>query len=71
MLVLSRREGGKIKIGDNITLTVIEIRKDVVKLGFEAPKSVRILRGELIGKYPPPAETAETLWGNCELGGES
>jgi len=47
MLVLSRKIGEKIHIGNNITVTVVEVSGNRVKLGLEAPDSVRILRSEL------------------------
>lgn len=47
MLVLSRKPNQKLHIGENITVTVLGVRGGVVKLGFEAPGDVRILRGEL------------------------
>jgi carbon storage regulator len=37
MLILSRKTDEKIKIGEDITLTIIEIRGDQVKIGVEAP----------------------------------
>ncbi|MGG0644204.1 carbon storage regulator CsrA [Sporosarcina gallistercoris] len=48
MLVLSRRPNETIKIGDDIELKIIEVKGDVVRIGIEAPKSVEILRGELV-----------------------
>lgn len=48
MLVLSRKPNETIKIGDNIELRIIEVKGDNVKIGIEAPKSVDILRGELV-----------------------
>jgi carbon storage regulator len=47
MLVLSRKKDEKIVIGDNITLMVIEIRGDKVRLGIEAPKDVTVHREEV------------------------
>ena len=47
MLVLSRKKDEKIIIGDNITLMVIEIRGDKVRLGIEAPKDVSVHRQEV------------------------
>ncbi len=49
MLVLSRRKGEQILIGDNVRLTVVEIRGDKVRIGFEAPKGVWIDRSEVRG----------------------
>jgi carbon storage regulator len=48
MLVLSRKTDETILVGDNIKLTVLGIDGDKVKLGIEAPISMRILREELI-----------------------
>ncbi|MEX1111957.1 MAG: carbon storage regulator CsrA [Candidatus Andersenbacteria bacterium] len=47
MLVLSRKKDEKIIIGDSITLMVIEIRGDKVRLGIEAPKEVSVHREEV------------------------
>ena len=47
MLVLSRKKDEKIVIGDNITLMVIEIRGDKVRLGIDAPKEVSVHREEV------------------------
>jgi carbon storage regulator len=48
MLVLSRREKESIVIGDRITVTVVEIRGNQVRLAIEAPKEIRVLRNELV-----------------------
>lgn len=47
MLVLSRKAGESVKIGDQITLEVRRIAGNRVTIAFKAPKDVRILRGEL------------------------
>ncbi len=47
MLVLSRKPGEKVVIGDNITLTVVGVKGSKVRLAFEAPDDVHILRAEL------------------------
>jgi len=49
MLVLSRKPGEKVAVGDNVTLTVVEVKGSQVRLAFDSPPSVRILRGELQG----------------------
>ena len=46
-LVLSRREGETIRIGDSIVITVTEVRSQGCTLAINAPRSVRIVRGEL------------------------
>ena len=50
MLVLTRRIEVSVFIGDQITVTVIEIKGNSVKLGIEAPKEIEILREELYEK---------------------
>jgi carbon storage regulator len=47
MLVLSRKIGEEIVIGDNIRVTVVAIRGNQVRLGFSAPEDVAIQRSEL------------------------
>ena len=47
MLVLSRKEGEKLVIGDNIVLTVNRISGNRVAIGIDAPREVRVVRGEL------------------------
>lgn len=47
MLVLSRKQDEKIIIGDSITLMVVAIQGDKVRLGIEAPKDVSIHREEV------------------------
>ncbi|WP_144972001.1 carbon storage regulator [Bremerella volcania] len=47
MLVLSRKVGDSIKIGDNIEIVVNRISGNRVTIGVDAPKDVRILRGEV------------------------
>ncbi|MEQ6903723.1 carbon storage regulator CsrA [Nocardioides sp. YIM 152588] len=48
MLVLSRRVGESVVIGDDVTVTVLEVRGDVVRIGIDAPRSVRVNRAELL-----------------------
>jgi len=47
MLVLSRKKDEKIVIGDNITIMVIDIRGDKVRLGIDAPREVTVHRQEV------------------------
>lgn len=46
-LVLSRKEGDTIRIGDSIVITVTEVRSQGCTLAINAPRSVRIVRGEI------------------------
>ncbi len=47
MLVLSRKVGEKLMVGDDIVLTINRISGNRVAIGIEAPRDVRIVRGEL------------------------
>jgi carbon storage regulator len=47
MLVLSRQVDEKIIIGDNIVITVVEIRRGLVRLGIDAPRNVPVHREEV------------------------
>src|SRR2546423_847093 len=57
MLVLSRKLGEKIYIGENICITVVDIDRGKIRLGIEAPRDVPIYRQELLplNKAPQPA----------------
>lgn len=48
MLVLSRKPGEAIRIGDDIEVSIIEVRGDTVRIGINAPRSVDIFRKELL-----------------------
>jgi carbon storage regulator len=47
MLILSRKVGEKIMIGDDVSVSIIEIRGDQVRLGVDAPKAVKVYRQEV------------------------
>jgi carbon storage regulator len=47
MLILSRRINEKIMIGDDISISIIEIRGDQVRVGVDAPKTVKVFRQEV------------------------
>lgn len=52
MLVLTRKLNEEIVIGDNIKVTVLQVKGNSVRLGIEAPRDVRIVRGELPAQQP-------------------
>jgi carbon storage regulator len=67
MLVLTRKPGEKIHVGPSITITVVHVRGNQVRLGIDAPADVPLMRGELDGlpgriavgrrlPRPPPPE---------------
>ena len=47
MLVVTRKTGESILVSDNVEISVLEISKDKVKIGINAPKEVKIVRSEL------------------------
>jgi len=61
MLVLSRKLGEKICIGENICITVVDIDRGKIRLGIEAPRNVPVFRQELLPLRPgaqPPSESS-------------
>jgi carbon storage regulator len=58
MLVLSRRERERIKLGDSIVVTVVRVAGDKVRLGIEAPADMLVLRDEL-DVHPRGSEPAK------------
>ena len=74
MLVLSRKPGEKIVIGNGITITVVAVTGNRVRVAIQAPAPVRILRDELACWQDEPAgrgEPAEPVfvceWNNVQL----
>jgi carbon storage regulator len=60
MLVLSRKPGERILIGDNISVTVVRIAPGIVRIGIDAPDGLPILREELTNGSKLPAAAGET-----------
>ncbi|MGN6128843.1 MAG: carbon storage regulator CsrA [Nocardioidaceae bacterium] len=50
MLVLSRRVGESVVIGDDVVVTVLEVRGDVIRVGVDAPRHVQVRRQELLAE---------------------
>ena len=63
MLVLTRKPQEKICIGNDIVITVLRTKGNTVRLGIEAPREMRVLRGEIAFDTPEalPKETPMTL----------
>ncbi len=59
MLVLSRKEGERLVIGENVVVTVNRISGNRITLGIEAPRDVRIVRGELEQQTEDSSQPAE------------
>ena len=71
MLILSRKTDQQIKIGEDITITIIDIHGDQVKIGVEAPKHVKVFRQEVFeaiqtenkaAATQPPSEALKKLF---------
>jgi len=60
MLVLSRKKNESIVINDSITLVVVEIRGDKVRLGIDAPKDVSVHRKEIYDAIKKSQRTSNT-----------
>ena len=58
MLVLSRKPGERILIGENVSVTIVRIGPNSVRLGIDAPRELNIVREELCIEVP--VETAES-----------
>ncbi len=66
MLVLTRKTQQQIQIGENIVITILHVKGQAVRVGIEAPRDVRVIRGEINDKAtdgqpaaePAPAEVA-------------
>lgn len=58
MLVLTRRKGDWISIGENVQVRVLSVKGDVVQLGIDAPRSVAVHRGEVFEQIRAETEAA-------------
>ncbi len=64
MLVLTRKEGEAIMIGYNITVRILGVKGKQVKIGVEAPSSVKILREELFNSIVEENKMASSIGTN-------
>lgn len=67
MLILQRREGEKVLIGEDISISVVSVDGNRVRLAISAPREVSILRGELREAECANQESAAELSGPAEL----
>ncbi len=65
MLVLTRKLQEKITIGQDITITVLRLKGNSVRIGIDAPRNVHVVRGEL-SRHDPPQDTPSDI--TFELG---
>ncbi|MCA9216467.1 MAG: carbon storage regulator [Planctomycetales bacterium] len=56
MLVLSRKSMECIRIGDNVVVTVLEIRGNKARIGIDAPEDIYVLRSELLNRVSSASE---------------
>ena len=68
MLVLTRKKSEAIRIGNDVFIKVIRTGRSTVKIGIEAPASVRVVRGELI--ITQPSENADAPLVACPVAAE-
>lgn len=61
MLTLSRKENEAIQIGDNIFITVVQVRGNKVKLGIDAPREIRVDRIEIRQQKDAGIDTAPPI----------
>src|SRR5215472_12578005 len=62
MLILTRKPGEKIVIGNGITVTVVDVTGNKVRLGIDAPDQARILRAELTCRQEDPLDADLVEW---------
>lgn len=68
MLILSRKIDEKIQIGDDITITIIDIHGEQVKIGVEAPKNIKVFRQEVFEAIQKENKAAAVEQNNNEAG---
>lgn len=70
MLVLSRKLHESIRIGEDVTVTIVRINQHAVRLGITAPASMKIARTELIVDCPAAEKAQEVGPGESQQAGE-
>jgi carbon storage regulator len=72
MLVLSRQRDESIMIGDDVEITIVDVRGDKVRLGITAPKSIPVHRREIYDAIQKEkAEKAQKAEGEVQAGGNN
>lgn len=69
MLLLTRKLGENIRIGDDVKITIVEVKGNHVKLGIDAPPSVKVHREEIYERIQQENRRAEALRAAAEAGG--
>jgi carbon storage regulator len=60
VLVLTRREGESFTIGDDVEVEILDIKPGVIRIGIRAPRSVRVMRSELVAAVAASNQGAAT-----------
>ena len=60
MLILTRKVGETLTIGDNIEVTVLEVRGGQVRIGVSAPRDVVVNRKEILNRLNPESEKTDS-----------
>ena len=67
MLVLTRKPKQQIMIGDNIIINVVEVQGENVRIAIEAPREIKIYRGEIYRAIQEENQKAAAQFGNIDL----
>lgn len=67
MLVLTRKAKQQIRLGDDIVITVLQVKGNAIRLGIEAPRETRVVRGELQYFAEEPKKTADAKSQSAEV----
>ncbi len=67
MLILQRRPGEQVMIGEDVTISVVSVEGNRVRLAISAPREISILRGELIEAEAANRESAAEMAAPAEL----
>jgi len=67
MLVLTRKQNEKVRIGDSITVTVLRMKGKGVRLGIEAPQDVNVIRGELCFEFSDDEKDGQSTDKDSEI----
>ncbi|WP_310598919.1 carbon storage regulator CsrA [Desulfobulbus sp.] len=67
MLVLTRKPGEGIVIGDNITIKIIELKSGSIRIGIDAPRDTKIYREEIYDRIRQENIDASASWNMADL----